>query len=31
MATQYGKYPNVIYEIFNEPDYETWEAVKRIP
>lgn len=28
MATSYGKYPNVIYEIFNEPDYETWEEVK---
>jgi endoglucanase len=29
MATAYGKYPNVIYEIFNEPDYETWEEVKK--
>jgi endoglucanase len=29
MATKYGKYPNVIYEIFNEPDYETWEEVKK--
>jgi len=28
MAAQYGKYPNVIYEIFNEPDYETWPEVK---
>lgn len=28
MAAAYGKYPNVIYEIFNEPDYETWEEVK---
>jgi endoglucanase len=28
MARQYGKYPNVIYEIFNEPDYETWPEVK---
>ncbi len=28
MATLYGKYPNVIYEIFNEPDYETWAQVK---
>jgi endoglucanase len=28
MATAYGKYPNVIYEIFNEPDYETWPEVK---
>lgn len=29
MATVYGKYPNVIYEIFNEPDYETWDEVKK--
>jgi endoglucanase len=28
VATQYGKYPNLIYEIFNEPDYETWPEVK---
>ncbi len=28
MAKDYGKYPNVIYEIFNEPDYETWKQVK---
>jgi endoglucanase len=28
MATAYGKYPNVIYEIFNEPDYETWSEIK---
>jgi endoglucanase len=28
MATAYGKYPNVIYELFNEPDYETWPEVK---
>jgi endoglucanase len=28
MATTYGKYPNVIYEIFNEPDYESWLEVK---
>ncbi len=28
MATTYGKAPNIIYEIFNEPDYETWEEVK---
>lgn len=28
MATTYGSYPNVIYEIFNEPDYETWNEVK---
>lgn len=28
MATMYGKSPNVIYEIYNEPDYETWDEVK---
>lgn len=28
MATKYGKYPNVIYEIWNEPDYFTWTEVK---
>jgi endoglucanase len=28
MATAYGKYPNVIYELFNEPDKESWEEVK---
>jgi len=28
MALLYGKYPNVIYEIFNEPDQETWPQVK---
>ena len=28
MASAYGKYPNVIYELFNEPDYETWPEVK---
>lgn len=28
MAKQYGKYPNVIYELFNEPDQETWPEVK---
>jgi endoglucanase len=28
MAKEYGNYPNVIYELFNEPDYETWEEVK---
>ena len=25
MAHQYGNYPNVIYEIWNEPDYYTWK------
>ena len=29
MATTYGEFPNVIYEIYNEPDYETWEEVKK--
>jgi endoglucanase len=28
MANKYGKYPNIIYEIFNEPDHETWQQVK---
>ncbi|MEP7110975.1 MAG: glycoside hydrolase family 5 protein [Ferruginibacter sp.] len=28
MATAYGSHPNIIYEIFNEPDYETWDEVK---
>lgn len=28
MAKDYGKYPNVIYELYNEPDYETWDEVK---
>jgi endoglucanase len=28
MATSYGSYPNVLYEIFNEPDQETWKEVK---
>lgn len=27
-ATRYGKYPNVIYEIFNEPERTTWDSVK---
>jgi endoglucanase len=27
MATKYGRYPNVIYEIFNEP-VQTWDEVK---
>lgn len=29
MATRYSRYPNIIYEIFNEPDYETWTEVKK--
>lgn len=28
MATLYGKHPHVIYEIFNEPDEESWQEVK---
>ncbi|MGI4020050.1 MAG: glycoside hydrolase family 5 protein [Janthinobacterium lividum] len=28
MAKKYGKTPNVIYEIFNEPDEEKWPEVK---
>jgi endoglucanase len=28
MAAAYGKYPNVIYELFNEPDKESWKEVK---
>ncbi|MGV3528060.1 MAG: glycoside hydrolase family 5 protein [Flavisolibacter sp.] len=29
MATLYGNKPNVIYEIFNEPDQESWTDVKK--
>lgn len=28
MATKYGNYPNIIYEVFNEPDQESWSDVK---
>ena len=28
MAEKYGRYPNVIYEIFNEPERQSWEDVK---
>jgi endoglucanase len=28
MANTYGKDPHIIYEIFNEPDKESWPAVK---
>ena len=28
MAEKYGKYPHVIYEIYNEPMKDTWEEVK---
>lgn len=29
MSKLYGHYPNIIYEIFNEPDKETWPEVKK--
>ncbi len=28
MSKKYGNNPHVIYELFNEPDYETWAEVK---
>jgi endoglucanase len=28
MAEKYGKYPHVIYEIFNEPVNDSWSAIK---
>ena len=28
MAEKYGKYPNVIYEVFNEPVRQSWDEVK---
>lgn len=28
ISKKYGKHPHVIYEIFNEPDEETWNEVK---
>lgn len=28
VSKKYGKHPNIIYEVFNEPDEETWEEVK---
>ena len=28
MSKKYGKYPNIIYEVFNEPNGETWAEVK---
>jgi endoglucanase len=28
MSKKYAKYPNIIYEVFNEPDEETWPQVK---
>ena len=29
IATDYHGYPHIIYEIFNEPDHETWQEVKK--
>lgn len=29
IATAYHQYPHIIYEIFNEPDHETWPEVKK--
>lgn len=28
ISKKYAKYPNIIYEVFNEPDYESWWEVK---
>lgn len=28
MSKKYAKYPNVLYEIFNEPDHESWPEIK---
>lgn len=28
MSSKYGKYPNVIYEIYNEPEKQSWSEVK---
>jgi endoglucanase len=28
VSKKYGKHPNIIYEVFNEPDDETWDEVK---
>ena len=28
VSKKYGKYPNVIYEIFNEPEKQSWDEVK---
>jgi endoglucanase len=28
MSKKYTQYPNIIYEVFNEPDNETWSEVK---
>lgn len=28
VASEYGHLPNLIYEIYNEPEYDTWDEVK---
>lgn len=28
MSKKYAKYPHIIYEIFNEPDHESWSEIK---
>ena len=28
MSAKYKDQPNIIYELFNEPDHETWSEVK---
>jgi endoglucanase len=29
MSKKYARYPNIIYELFNEPNYESWTDVKK--
>lgn len=29
VSKKYGKHPNIIYEIFNEPEHQSWEEVKK--
>ncbi len=29
ISSEYAGYPNIIYELYNEPDYETWPEVKK--
>ena len=29
MAQKYGKYPNIIYELYNEPINDSWESLKK--
>lgn len=28
ISKKYGKYPNIIYEVFNEPERQSWQSVK---